>query len=128
MDSCSFQNKNAPISRDVSTAPAIAASPIFLLFCIYEDRRRFKKAKEIATKWAKDRGMTLIDFSTALNPGPFKNPTLWEKVVYDDKRKRYFQFIVINENGRRFQGWAWYKYYSFSIGEFEIKLGDRIKL
>lgn len=105
----------------------VAASPLLLLLGIYEDKRRFKKAREATTKWAIDRGMTLINFKIALNAGPFKKPTLGSYLFREESRKRYYEFMVINENGSQFQGWACYMFDLFKIWESEVKLGDEIK-
>lgn len=106
---------------------AIAVSPIVLLLGLYAEKREFKKAKELTAKWARDRGMTLIDFYFALNRGPFKKPTLWDTFATDERYKRYYQFTVVNESGRQFSGWVWYKSYKLNKWDYKVKLANRIK-
>ena len=71
------------------------------------------KSKERVVQWAAANGWRLVEFEHRFDTGPFGG-IHW-------KAQMYFEFAVLDQQGKRYTGWAHFDHSLTGDGRFEVK-------
>ncbi len=71
------------------------------------------KSKERIAQWAAANGWRLVEFEHRFDTGPFGG-IHW-------KAQMYFEFVVLDQQGKQHTGWAHFDHSLFGGGRYEVK-------
>ena len=76
-------------------------------------KRTAAKSKERIARWAADNGWQLLEFENRFDTGPFGG--------IHGRAQMYFEFVVLDQQGKRHTGWAHFDYSLIGNGRYEVK-------
>lgn len=76
-------------------------------------KRSMAKSKDRIARWVAENGWQLLEFEHRFDTGPFGG--------LHGRAQMYFEFAVMDQQGKRKSGWAHFDYSLIGAGSYEIK-------
>ena len=94
-----------------------APGAVFLFVIMYVNyiwmKNSAAKSKERNAQWATENGWRLLEFEHRFETGPFGG-IHW-------RGQMYFEFVVTDQQGKRYTGWAHFDHSLMGDGRYEVK-------